>query len=284
MAWLFARSTGRRFLLRFEDLDANAVRQEAYAGQERDLAALGVHFDGAPVRQSDRLDVYRDVIADLQRRDRTYPCWCSRREIREAVAAPNSPVFPGAYPGTCRDISSKERRDKEAAGRPPALRLRTQGEALRFDDLLVGTVGGRVDDFVIRRGDGTPAYNLVVVIDDFYQAVDQVVRGDDLVPSTPRHLYTAALLGAEAPTYAHVGLVHGPGGERLAKRDGAVTMGERLAMGESVDDIRGLLAESLGLAAPGERPSIDEILRRFDCDELPRGPWVYDPTDPNSSS
>ena len=277
VAWLLARSTQRRFVLRFEDLDPDAIIEDAYVAQRRDLEALGIDFDGKALSQRDRVDAYAEVIAELVNRDLTYPCWCSRREIREAVAAPNGPVEPGQYPGTCRELSRAERAERAESGKRPALRLRSDGATYSFDDALVGPVSGASDDFVIRRGDGTPAYNLVVVVDDDFQRVDQVVRGDDLVSSTPRHLHVAWLLGIEAPTYAHVPLVVSEAGERLTKRDGAVTLSDRRALGETPEQVRAALAVSLGLAEPGESPSMDQLLDRFDPALLPRQPFVYAP-------
>jgi glutamyl-tRNA synthetase len=144
-----------------------------------------------------------------------------------------------------------------------------------FVDRLHGRVSAVVDDVVLRRGDGTPAYNLAVVVDDAAQGVDEVVRGDDLLLSTPRQAHLASLLGMRVPSYAHVPLVVGADGARLAKRHGAVTLGDRAATGETPGDVRALLARSVGLASPGERVSMSTLLARFDPDALPRQPWVF---------
>lgn len=266
VAWLFARSSGSRFLLRMEDLDAGATRAEHYDTQPRDLAALGLDWDGEIVRQSDRRPLYDDAIDRLTAAGLTYPCWCSRKEILEAPSAPHAP--PGAYPGTCRD------RPAARADRPPALRLRTEGETVVVDDRIHGRFEGVVDDLVLRRGDRTPAYNLAVVVDDDAQGVGEVVRADDLLPSTPRQVHLARLLGIEPPAYAHVPLVLGPDGSRLAKRHGAVTLDERP---EGPDGVRSLLAISLGLAEPGEPVTAAELVVRFDPATLPRDPWRLDP-------
>ena len=266
VAWLFARSSGSRFLLRMEDLDAGATRAEHYDTQPRDLAALGLDWDGEVVRQSDRRLLYDDAIARLTAAGLTYPCWCSRREILDAPSAPHAP--PGAYPGTCRD------RPTPRPARPPALRLRAEGETVVIDDRIHGRVEGVVDDLVLRRGDGTPAYTLAVVVDDDAQGVGEVVRADDLLSSTPRQVHLARLLGIAPPAYAHVPLVLGPDGNRLAKRHGAVTLDERP---EGPDGVRSLLAASLGLAEPGEPVTPPELVARFDPDILPRVPWTLDP-------
>jgi len=285
LAWLFARSAGGRFLWRFEDLD-NAVRPQYYEAQLRDITALGLDWDGEPVRQSDRLDLYLDAIADLRRRSLTYECFCTRREIAEAAAAPHGPSPEGAYPGTCRRLSRAELEQRRADGRPPALRLRAGGDDVGSAELTVidrqlGTYRGIVDDFVLQRGDGTPAYNLAVVVDDAAQAVTEVVRGDDLLPSTPRQLHLARLLGLAPPSYAHVPLVLNPQGQRLAKRDGAVTLSDRLALGETALDVLNLLLASLQLESVSHPDDLRHVSQRFDPASLPRQPWAYEPPAPN---
>lgn len=281
LAWLFARSAGGQFLWRFEDLDG-AVRPQFYDSQLRDAAALGLDWNGEPVRQSDRVDLYRDAIADLRRRDLTYECFCTRREIAEAAAAPHGPSPEGAYPGTCRRLSRAERERKRAGGRPPALRLRVDADDAApaertVSDRQLGDYTGTVDDFVLHRGDGTPAYNLAVVVDDAAQGVTEVVRGDDLLPSTPRQVHLAGLLGLHAPSYAHVPLVLNPQGRRLAKRDGAVTLADRQSLGESPVDMLNLLLSSLGLEPVANTGQLRQVAQRFDPTSLPRQPWVYEP-------
>ncbi|XPP25793.1 MAG: tRNA glutamyl-Q(34) synthetase GluQRS [Leucobacter sp.] len=278
LAWLFARSTGRHFLMRIEDLD-RARDAGTAAGQLADLTALGIDWDGDPVLQSERAGAHEAAIEQLSEAGLVYECTCTRREIAEAPTAPHEP--PGAYPGTCRDRSAAERAAAALAILPrrPALRLRTPETEREqsFDDLLLGRVSGWVDDPVLRRGDGAVAYNLAVVVDDAGAGVDQIVRGDDLAPSTPRQILLQRLLGLPIPVYAHVPLVLGPTGARLAKRDGAVTLAELAAQGVDADGVRGLLAASLGLGRPGERPDMAQLLDRFDPDRLPREPWIWRP-------
>jgi glutamyl-tRNA synthetase len=245
LAWLFARKDGGRFLVRMEDLDRGRVREQFYERQLHDLAAIGVDWDGPVVRQSERTHLYEDALAKLD----VYPCWCTRAEIREAASAPHGDLPEGAYPGTCRELTAAERAEREASGRPPALRLRA------------GDAPG-VDDFVLRRGDGAFAYNLAVVVDDADQGVDQVVRGRDLSDSTPRQLLLMRLLGLPEPEYRHVPLMLGPDGARLAKRHGAVTLADRQ---ESPDEVRAFLARTLGLE--GSTP--EELLAEFDPLRLP---------------
>lgn len=272
VAWLFARSAGSSFLLRMEDLDAGAVRAEHYRSQPEDLAALGIDWDGEVVRQSERRSGYEDALERLVAAGLTYPCWCSRREIREAVSAPHG-TFGGAYPGTCRD------RDPASApaGRTPALRLRASGERVRLVDRIAGPYERDLDDIVLRRNDGAPAYHLAVVVDDGAQGIGEVVRADDLLPSTPSQIHLARLLGIEPPTYAHVPLVLAPDGARLAKRHGAVTLADRAARGETAADVLSTLAVSLGLGERGEAATAADLLPRFDPARLPRTPWVLGP-------
>lgn len=259
LAWLFARSTGREFLLRVEDLDTGRTADGAEARQLADLAALGLDWDGPVVRQSARLDLYADALTRLQ----TYECYCTRREILSAPSAPHAPE--GSYPGTCRDLTETERVARRRE-RPAALRLLATVREYTVRDALHGEYTGTVDDFVLRRGDGTYAYNLAVVVDDLVQGVDQVVRGDDLLSSAPRQAHLTTLLGGTPPTYAHVPLVLGPTGVRLAKRDGAVTLAQR--GGPTV--VLPELAASLRLH--GTTPQ--EMLAGFDARALPREPWT----------
>lgn len=266
LAWLFARSTGRSFLMRVEDLDR--ARAGAEAGQLRDLAAIGVTWDGGIVRQTAREAHYTAAIGRLTAAGLTYECFCTRREIQEAPSAPHAPQ--GAYPGTCRGLDAAGRARKRAV-RPAAVRLRAGVAEATVQDVLHGTYTGVVDDFVLRRNDGVAAYNLAVVVDDAAQGIDQVVRGDDLLPSTPRQAYLASLLNIPVPEYAHVPLVVNADGARLAKRDGAVTLADLAAAGTAVGQVRDILLGSLGLP-PG---TLEEALRVFDPATLPREPWVW---------
>jgi glutamyl-tRNA synthetase len=275
LAWLFARSAGSRFLVRIEDLDRDRSRPEHERSQLDDLRAIGLDWDGEPVRQSDRTELYRASLDRLERDGHVYPCWCTRAEIRAAAEAPHGPLPDGAYPGTCRRLTAEQRAQRERdAGRPPSLRLDAHGERIAFEDRLHGPVDGAVDDFVLWRWDGTPAYNLAVVVDDADQDIVEVVRGDDLIDSTPRQLLLHRLLGLRTPSYAHVPLVLGPDGARLAKRHGAVTLADRKNAGETAGDVVGWMAASLGLAAPDETVGASDLIERFDPARLPREPTV----------
>jgi glutamyl-tRNA synthetase len=263
LAWLFARSRDARFLVRMEDLDTGRVRERFYDQQLHDLAALGLDWDGPVVRQSERLALYDDAIETLRAQGLIYECWCTRAEIREAASAPHGDLPEGFYPGTCLQLTDAERAERRATGRPPALRVRADAATVGFEDHVAGPEHGVVDDFVVRRNDGAYAYNLAVVVDDAAQGIGEVVRGADLLDSTPRQLWLGERLGLPAVGHAHVPLMLGPDGARLAKRHGAVTLADRAARGETPDDVRALLAASVGLAEPGERVTAAELVERF---------------------
>ncbi|GAC58566.1 glutamyl-Q tRNA(Asp) synthetase [Gordonia hirsuta DSM 44140 = NBRC 16056] len=276
LAWLFARSTGRDFVIRMEDLDR--VRPGAAQRQLSDLAAIGLDWSEPVIWQSARREVYRAAVAELTSAGETFECFCTRREIQEAPSAPHAP--PGAYPGTCRDLTEPQRAQRRG-DRPAAIRLRADTASFtvhdQLHDQLHGDYTGEVDDFVLLRGDGTPAYNLAVVVDDAAAGIDQVVRGEDLLSSAPRQAYLAVRLGYPVPEYAHVPMVLNTDRIRLSKRDGAITLAQLADHG--IDSARALtlMAESLGLAAPGESVDVETLLRRFDPARIPREPWLFTP-------
>uniref|UniRef100_UPI003D8DE451 tRNA glutamyl-Q(34) synthetase GluQRS n=1 Tax=Gordonia sp. B7-2 TaxID=3420932 RepID=UPI003D8DE451 len=270
LAWLFARTSGRRFLLRMENLDRSAAGSDQR--QIADLTSMGIDWEPPVIYQTDRLATYRAVIDRLQAQSRTFECYCTRREILEAPSAPHAPQ--GAYPGTCRDLTEAQRADRRSSGRPPAIRIRSEVTHFTVDDMLHGTYEGVVDDFVVQRNDGTPAYNLAVVVDDAAQGVDQVVRGDDLLSSAPRQAYLATLLGATPPTYAHVPMVLNAEHVRLSKRDGAITLPDLADAGVPVATVLSRIACSLGLGGRDEAVGVNVLAQRFDPERLPREPWI----------
>ena len=260
--------------MRVEDLDRSRVRPGMEEAQLADLAALGLDWDGPVVRQSERMGLYEEAIGHLDGEGLLYPCYCTRAEIRAAASAPHGISSADHYPGTCRSLTAAQRAQREAAGRPPALRIRSGDARIVFEDRLLGRFEETVDDFVVRRNDGTPAYQLAVVVDDAAQEIGEVVRGADLADSTPRQILLSRLLGLPEPTYAHVPLVLGPDGRRLAKRHGAVSLAERP---EEPDEVRAWMARTLGLAEPKETPSMGDLVARFDPDSLPRKPTIWSP-------
>ena len=283
LAWMMARTAGGRFVMRVEDLDR--VKKGAAERQLADLAALGIDWDGEVLYQSTRLDAYADALTRLREAGLVYECYCTRKEIQEASSAPHG--APGAYPGTCRNLTEAERAERRAL-RPASLRLKAQVSEWTVTDRFAGEYTDTVDDFVLVRADGVYAYNLVCVVDDDYQGVTEVVRGDDLLPSAPRQAYLAHLLGLQVPTYAHVPLALNVEGKRLAKRDGAVTLAELTAAGASTDHIMRMIAASIplppltgasaGEAGPHLPETAAEMLSVFSPDRIKQAPWtVVDP-------
>ncbi len=261
LAWVWARSTGRDFYLRLEDLDTGRVRDPS--SQIADLRAIGLEWDGPIVVQSDRKDLYEKALQKLDARGEVFECFCSRRDVREAVAAAHAP--PTSYAGPCATLSETEKQTKRdelaKRGAKPAKRLLPKTRTWTVDDQLHGRYTGPVESVVLQRGDGEFAYNLAVVVDDIDMGVDQVVRGDDLLASSPTQAYICDALGGFAPTYVHVPLVLGPGGERLAKRDGAVTLAQLEALGMGVDRVVAELIASTGVA---EAQTTLEFLQSFE--------------------
>lgn len=282
VAWLAARSNGSQFLVRMEDLDRVTSSVHHEQRQLVDLAALGLTHDGTVVRQSERFPLYDTAVARLTDLGLTYPCWCTRREIREAATAPH--VTPGRYPGTCRRLDSAERRRHQNAGRPFAVRLDAEAAVahlgvdpvVEVHDLVAGTVRSTVDDLVLRRNDGVPAYHVAVVVDDAAQGVTQVVRGDDLLEVTPSQVLLQWLLGLPTPQYAHIPLVLAPDGERLAKRHGAVTLVDLATRGVTAEQVLRRLVASLGIDAADHAIDLWALANGFDVSGLVRDrrPWV----------
>lgn len=263
LAWLFARSTSRQFYLRVEDLDR--VQPGSVERQLADLDRLGIDFDGEVLYQSERTDFYRSAIDQLKAAELVYECFCSRKDILSAPSAPHAP--PGSYPQTCRNLNSTQR-EKLRSTKTPALRLRAAPTEWTIHDELHGEITSPVDDLVLMRADGVFAYNLAVVVDDATQGIDQIVRGDDLLTSAARQSYLAHILGLPKFTYAHVPLVVNEKSERLAKRDGAITLSQ--LTDKDVFPWK-LITDSLDLPAVSPR----ELLAHFEPGKLPRNPWVF---------
>lgn len=273
VAWLFARHDGGRFLLRIEDLDPASRSGRFDDSQLRDLRSLGVDWDAEPVRQSARLHIYEAAIEQLLEDGLVFECYCSRREVREATRAAHDAGSAPGYPGTCRELDETRRRQRRRE-RPASLRLRGTSDIVALRDRIAGDFAGPVDDLVIRRNDGTPAYNIAVVVDDADQGIDLVVRGDDLLPATPAQIHLHTLLGTSAPAHAHVPLVLGPTGERLAKRDGAVSLGQLTERGTTPEHVVAWIGNSLGLSEPEESVTIDDLLARFDPEDTTWTEWT----------
>ena len=273
VSWLQVRTENGEWLVRMEDLDTATASRAHEADQLQSLAALGMQPDGEVVRQSERFDLYRDAIATLRGQGRVYECFCTRREIRDAARAPHGDLPDAAYPGTCRTLTTGRRAELVADGRQPALRLAADGEQFVIRDLVAGDYAGSSDDVVLQRNDGVPAYNLAVVVDDARQGITHVTRGDDLLSSTPRQRLLQQLLCLAEPEYAHVPLVLAPDGSRLAKRHGAVTIHDLAARTVGPALVLSRMAASLGLCAPDEPVTTEDLVGRFRMGTLPHQPW-----------
>jgi glutamyl-tRNA synthetase len=277
LAWLDTRARGGRMLLRIEDLDRDRCKPALADGIRRDMEWLGLDWDAETPPQSTRDPSYAAALDALSRRGEVYECFCTRRELAVA-SAPHGPDAERRYPGTCRTLDAAGRAAQLAAGRRPALRVRMSGEPVEVADRLHGPlvqrVGEAVGDIVVRRSDGLFAYQLAVVVDDATDGVTDVVRGDDLLWSTPRQVALQRMLGLETPAYAHVPLVLGPDGARLAKRHGAVTIAGMRDAGVASADIVGRLAASAGLVDEGTPAMPEELVAGFDLTRVDRGPAI----------
>ncbi|MBJ7470706.1 MAG: tRNA glutamyl-Q(34) synthetase GluQRS [Solirubrobacteraceae bacterium] len=281
LSWLAARAQGSAWRLRIDDLDTGRSRPDIAARQLQDLALLGLTHDGDVPTQSARTARYAEAFGQLQRSGMVYPCFCTRAEIREASSAPHGAPTAG-YPGTCRDLTPAQRAERAAEGRPPAWRFRSDPEPVRIEDMVLGPQTLPAEDAVLRRADGEFGYQLAVVLDDADQGVQEVVRGADLLSSVATQRQLQDHLALPRTAYAHVPLMVGPDGVRLAKRHGAATLHDvlqgrcelalpGLTCGQpaSPEQLRGALAASAGLVPAGSTPSLLELTQQFSYARLP---------------
>jgi glutamyl-tRNA synthetase len=228
--WLYARHTGGRVVLRFEDTDRARSTEEAIRQAEEVLRWLGINWDDGPHRQTHRLELYAAAAQDLVERGAAYPCYCTAEELQAERERRQAAGLPLVYSGRCRSLTAEERREREAAGLPHVIRLVMPGEGTSaIDDVVRGRVeweNALLGDHVIFRSDGTPTYLFANPFDDIVMGITHVIRGEDLLPSTPRQLAVYAALGAEPPTYAHLPMVLGTDKKKLSKRHGAVSVEE----------------------------------------------------------
>jgi len=284
LSWLAARGAGGAYVMRVEDLDTPRVRPGLEGEILAELRWLGLDWDegpdvggpAAPYRQSERRARYAAALGRLRAEGLAYPCFCSRAEIAAAAGAPNGPSDEGPrYPGTCRDLGAAEVARRSLL-RPPAWRFRVPPGPVGFVDGVHGEqtfdVALEVGDFVVARADGVPAYQLAVVVDDAAMSIGEVVRGDDLLASTARQLLLYRALGLEPPRFAHVPLVLGEDGTRLAKRHGARSLGELRAAGVAPEAVIGLLASLSGLGGARTHIAARELVPGFSLARLTPGP------------
>jgi glutamyl-tRNA synthetase len=275
LAWLFARCSRGKYVLRIEDLDRPRVRPGAVEGMLRDLRWLGLDWDEgpdiggpfAPYMQSERHAIYEQQLRRLQDAGLLYPCYCSRADIARVASASQDDEGP-RYPGTCRYLTEEQRRQHEAGGRRPSLRFRVDGERIvSFDDILLGRraqqVQRAVGDFIVLRSDGLFAYQFAVVVDDALMGINQVVRGADLLSSTARQILLYEALGFPVPTFAHVPLMMDAAGRRLAKRDLSAGLEPLRATGATPGMVVGQLAASCALVESGRHTSAQALAEQY---------------------
>lgn len=276
VAWLQARIMDGIFVLRIEDLDKARNKPGAVAAMMRDLRRLGLDWDEGPdsggqlgpYSQLEREEIYRAAFECLEERGTLFPCFCSRKDIREAASAPHGAA--AVYPGTCRPAAGGPRSPRR--GRAPAWRFEVGAGPVRFHDCLQGMyhqdLEAEVGDFVVKRRDGVFAYQLAVVVDDATMGITDVVRGEDLIDSTPRQIALQEALGVPTPRYWHVPVLVDEQGERLSKRDGSASLAEYCAAGGTPETLVGRFAAELSLVEPGAVLSARELLGSLALSDL----------------
>lgn len=285
LAWLDIRHQDGAMILRMEDLDPDRSRSEYAEAMMRDIAWLGLDWDEgpdkggdyAPYRQSERNSLYIAAFEQLSRQGLLYPCFCTRAELRNAAVAPHAGESEFVYSGRCRNLPTAGSHDMKK-GKRPTFRLKVADARITFDDELYGvqvqSLAECCGDFAIRRADGVFAYQFAVVVDDAAMKVSRVVRGADLLASTPRQIYLWQLLGSPLPTFLHVPLLLGPDGSRLSKRHGSLTIAALRNAGMTAEEIIGRLGCWAGLLDKPERVRAAELVPLFSPARLRREPVV----------
>ena len=287
LAWLSARAAKGKVVLRIEDIDSPRVKPAAKQQAIDDLRWLGLDWDEGPdvggpqtsYVQTQRMPLYFQALTALQQAERVYPCTCTRSDVAEAASAPHAGQEAPVYPGTCAGRRVADAAALAEARQPYCWRMRASSDLREFRDLVAGqqrcTVGRELGDFVIAKGDGTPAYQLAVVADDHAMGITEVLRGDDLLASTFRQLELYDFFEWIPPTFAHVPLVVGPDGRRLAKRHGDTRLARLREAGVPPERLVGLLASSCGLRPTPEPVAAADLIAGFSLTRLPRRPLTF---------
>ena len=275
LAWLSARAVGGRVLLRIEDLDGPRVKEGVLQATLEDLEWMGLDWDGEMLVQTNRLAVYDAAVEDLIAAGAAYPCVCSRKEVEEAASAPHEslPHEAAGYGGTCRGRFESRAHARAQTGRDAAVRFKVETNSVSFVDGFLGQQQGAIaGDFVVQKRDGVAAYQLACVVDDGATGVSEVLRADDLVPSTPRQLLLFKALNLTPPAYIHTPLLVGADGRRLAKRHGDTSLRRFREDGVTSQQLIGYLAHRSGLAPEAVPCSPHELINGFCLESIPRGP------------
>jgi glutamyl-tRNA synthetase len=282
LAWLQMRHAGGQFVLRMEDIDKPRSRAELAEETLHDLRWLGMDWDEgpdiagprAPYNQSEREGLYEAAISRLQQGGWLYPCYCSRADIAAAAAAPHGLASEGPiYPGTCRNLTLSEREEKGRLKQPSLRFAMPLKHSVQYHDAAAGEQirePGAGGDFVVKRADGIFAYQLAVVVDDAAMGITDVLRGQDLLDSAHRQLLLFEALGLEAPQYSHVPLMHGPDGQRLAKRHGSLAVSAMRQAGASPEQVVGWLAYLCGQHDRPEPVEAADLAPGFDIARVPK--------------
>jgi glutamyl-tRNA synthetase len=284
--WLLARHNGWKIVLRIEDIDGPRIKRGAAQGLIDDLRWLGIDWDEGPIIQSDRRPVYDAALQKLIAGGHAYACVCSRKEVEAAASAPHAEDGSAVYPGTCRGRYESIDAAREASGRSPAIRCAgPEGQTVGFEDTFAGhqsfDVARQLGDFVIAKADGTPAYQLAVVVDDAEMGITEIVRGGDLLDSTPRQILLYQALGLEnrIPTYCHLPLVVGTDGRRLAKRHGDTRLSFYRDLGVSPERVLALLGRWSGVNDLGDAVTARELVGRFKLPSMSKDPITFTAAD-----
>lgn len=270
MAWASVRSQNGSLILRIEDLDIRAHNLQYTSLLLDDLQWLGLAWDKGPYYQSKRTELYQEALLDLKQQGLLYPCFCSRADLH-AAQAPHASDGTYVYAGTCRNLS-QSKREELSAHKIPATRMQVPNAIYTFEDRVYGPTSQNLaescGDFIVQRADGVFAYQLAVVVDDADMGVTEVVRGSDLLSSTPRQLYLQDVLGLSHPVYAHLPLLVAPDGRRLSKRNHDLDLGVLRSQGKTPEEILGFIAYCVGLTEENEPLSAVQIANRFSWETL----------------
>ena len=271
LAYLSARSAGGKFLLRIEDVDVPRCPKRLSDQCIEDLRILGFDWDEPPLFQSERTEIYQRYFDQLDDLGLVYPCFCTRAQLH-AAQAPNLGDREPVYAGTCAGLSKEEIAER-AKARRPAMRMRLPDETVSFTDCHYGpyseNLAKETGDFIIRRSDGLFGYQLAAVVDDALTGVNEIVRGRDILASTPRQIHMLRILGFSVPEYSHIPLLMDSEGRRLAKRDKDLSLDELLKR-YTPEDILGMLAFAYGVLPEWRRATLDELVRIFDWKNVKR--------------